>query len=423
MVKRLVRSNLLLLSLLFVVFSAFFVIAAHVVRTSTGETSFNVDEDVGFVYNISINNTDAGQNANITQVNITLPSGFSFVPGAKNGTNTLGAFGNTTNVLSWSNFTYYLINGSATNSYFWFNATASIPGNYNFTITTLNGTGAFSANLSVTVNDTTAPVITLIAPVDGVSSTTSSYNFTFNLTDEGTISSCDLVVNSAKIHTTTSVNSTGGTNGMYNASFSTGSYTWSVNCTDGGDNTGNSTTRAFTVSAEEVAAVTATSPGGGSIMGQTYNPTSEQMASGYQLQIPKNTNVNFQVGDEVHTFKLASVTQTGVAFTISSSLIEDTLNLGQTKKYDLNADGVYDLSVYLDSISLGRASFVFTTISEAASVMASPQIAEEQTEEEILQYSPLFDEQGKLLWWIVGLLVLVLVIIVVLLNQKKFSRK
>ena len=51
-----------------VVLSLYFVFASHDVSSDTS----SVYEDATHLYNITINNTDAGQDANITQVNITL---------------------------------------------------------------------------------------------------------------------------------------------------------------------------------------------------------------------------------------------------------------------------------------------------------------------------------------------------------------
>ncbi len=133
-----------------------FVIASHVINTSTGGVSFTVNEDVGYVYNITINNTDAGQTANITWVNITLPSNLVFRPGPANGTDAPANFSNTSSVLIWVNVTDYVINGTQA-KYFWFNASATNPGTYYITVTTLNATNVYSSNLTVTVNDTTAP--------------------------------------------------------------------------------------------------------------------------------------------------------------------------------------------------------------------------------------------------------------------------
>ena len=150
-------SLFLLLGIISIMFM-YFVFAAHVVTTSGGAIIYNVNEDVGFIYNITVNNTDAGDIANITQVNISFAvvTGFLFVPGASNGTDALGDFTNTSNVLSWSNFTNYLINGSQWKN-FWFNATVATPGSYNVTIISINSTSVLRTNITLVVNDTTDP--------------------------------------------------------------------------------------------------------------------------------------------------------------------------------------------------------------------------------------------------------------------------
>ena len=72
------KANLkyLALMLFLVVAVVAIVYAAVPVLVSTGGSTVSVDEDVGYVYNISVNNTDQGGIDNITQVNITFASNF-----------------------------------------------------------------------------------------------------------------------------------------------------------------------------------------------------------------------------------------------------------------------------------------------------------------------------------------------------------
>ncbi len=112
-------------------------------------SSFSVDVGASTLYNITVNNTDTGQNANITQVSITMPSSFTFVEGS-NGTDSLSVFTNTSTILSWTNSTEYLINGSEWKN-FWFNANATTSGNYIITVVTLNSTGSSSSNINVEI--------------------------------------------------------------------------------------------------------------------------------------------------------------------------------------------------------------------------------------------------------------------------------
>lgn len=151
MVERKVILRLLLVLALAIV-SLSLVFSTH---TTSPKIFGLVNQSLTYTYNITVNNTEAA--GNITQVNITLPSGFSFILDTQ-GTKMNGTFTNSSNetstVLSWTNETYYLINATINRSYFWFSAIApSTAGYYNFTVTSVNATGpAYTTNISVTVN-------------------------------------------------------------------------------------------------------------------------------------------------------------------------------------------------------------------------------------------------------------------------------
>jgi len=165
-------------ALAFAVFSVLvlvnFVMAAHVVREQ-GDTDTVIGtqplEDVTYFYNLSINNTDlGGTTANVTKVNITLPSGFSF-GSSTNYTSTEASFStDAAGNLIWQNTTYFLVNGSGNISvdstqFFGFNATAATPGTFNISIYTTNATDTVGNNVTVTINDTTAATAaSLVAP-------------------------------------------------------------------------------------------------------------------------------------------------------------------------------------------------------------------------------------------------------------------
>jgi len=130
---------------------------AVVIKAGDGSTDFGtINEQITNRYNVSVNNTDIANN--ITQVNITLPSGFTFGLGT-NYTLATTSFSNTTTILIWEgNAT--IANGSNVQQFFVFNTTAntSMIGNYNFTIVAMNASGGLTTqNISVTINDTSVP--------------------------------------------------------------------------------------------------------------------------------------------------------------------------------------------------------------------------------------------------------------------------
>jgi len=183
---------LVVLASFFVLYSMTFVFAGTtILNTSTGGASFQLNEDVNFVFNISINNT-FDTSLNITQVNITFPGVFNFTAGTANASIATN-FSNSSSVV----LTFMNASGLATANaslfdfttlrYFWFNASVHTPGNYNITVYTLYSNGTIVntnfTNFTVVVNDTTFPSnITFVDPTPVNNSNRSSSSTTFNIT-------------------------------------------------------------------------------------------------------------------------------------------------------------------------------------------------------------------------------------------------
>ncbi|MBU1988341.1 MAG: hypothetical protein KKD94_02570 [Nanoarchaeota archaeon] len=205
---KLALKSFIVLGLLAVVFYISFGFAAHVVTSDGYNTSLYgpVLEDIGYTYNITINNSDNTYESNITKVNITLPTGFVFRPGPlfHNGTS-LGVgnytFTSTGNIsLVWENASSMLFNGSAAGTLknFWFNATVQHPGWYNITVeTTYNGTGTRWANISVVVNDTTTPNLTTINVPSPWSNVSGTITLNATITDNGAMSAVHFNITNA----------------------------------------------------------------------------------------------------------------------------------------------------------------------------------------------------------------------------------
>jgi len=153
MQKRVFSSKVLVAFLLVILGLAGIAFADHTILIG-GATTVNVREDLSLNYNVSILNTNNPETANVTYVNVTIPSTFTLLSDS-NGTSATANFTNSTTILSWSNLDSLVIN--LTTHYFWFNATASTPGYYNISVTVLNVTGAYYSNITIAVNDTTSP--------------------------------------------------------------------------------------------------------------------------------------------------------------------------------------------------------------------------------------------------------------------------
>ncbi len=145
------------LGLLFCLSLSGLVLGLHVVVTSLdGSSTFGtVNEDLSYLYNITINNTDSGAVANITQVNISLPGSFTFLSGSLGSSLSTYSLSESSTLVSLTNSSGLISNLSSLS--LWFNASASTPGVYNITLMTLNASGPTYSNLSLRINDTSPP--------------------------------------------------------------------------------------------------------------------------------------------------------------------------------------------------------------------------------------------------------------------------
>jgi len=185
---------------------------------------------------------------NITQVNITLPTNFTFNL-SSDGTNAsdvvLVNFTNITgNILIWTNdtFQFYLLNETNTTT-FWFNASASYPGTYEINISVMNTTDTYglATNISVEVNDTTAPNASFgTNPINVTNASTTGVTFDLKCSDGYAVNDIEFWGNFSS--GTWALNQTNATNvandSFWNVSLnlSDGRYIWGVYCDDSAGN-------------------------------------------------------------------------------------------------------------------------------------------------------------------------------------------
>ena len=244
--KRLLKRFSLVIGTLLILIFAYSVLADHIIRTSIDETSFNFNEDVSVVYNISVNNTDA--TGNITQVNITIPGSFSFTDGTNRTDAGAHNFVNTSIVLSWFNASDLV--GNLTKKFFGFNANASTPGTYNITVYTVNATGTYQSNISVIINDTTIPSSIEFGVLTYANNTFTKVNnvpVNVTATDNGVISSILIeLFNSTKVRINSSSTATS-PNFINFTGLSDGVYYYNATINDTYNNRNSTTTRIITV--------------------------------------------------------------------------------------------------------------------------------------------------------------------------------
>ena len=382
-----INTKRVLLVTSFVIFLTSFIFAASTITTSGGATSYSVDEDVGFIYNISVNNTDTNFTGNITNVNITFSSNlFSFIDGS-NGTDAgTHTFTNTSTILTWTNDGLVM---NLTTQYFWFNATVSTPGNYNLTITTTNATQSVSTNISVTINDTTNPSIT-------------SFSCTPSSVYTGSTVTCSCSGSDA---------GSGVASTSFTASPSTstvGTSTQTCIVTDIAGNTISSTITFDITNRPSSPAVSSSSTATSFWTGTTYTTTENTLESGFTKEVAVKQRVKVRVDNEDHHVGLKSITSTSATIEIASDPIEITLDIGEDTKADVNDDGIYDIYVILNNIIGGKADITIKKISESV-----PEGIEESVETtgEITtpgEETPTETEKSYAWLWVVGILVILI---------------
>lgn len=283
---------------------------------------------------------------------------------------------------SLTNITFYLWNSSAlaynetrnisgTSNQTNFNYTFNYENNYKWNCLSVNNASntSFGSENYTIVYDVTKPFVNLISPADAVSYTSNSQtiDFVYNVSENFNISSCSLIINNAISLTNNSIYNLS-INQSFSQTFSAGSYSWSVNCTDLAGNLNSSETKSFFVSSPAIQQSSSGGGGGGSSsLTNTYTITKEQVSSGYTKELAKNDKINFEFFDEKteqHTLTINDIGENFVNITIQSEPIKVVLGIGQSVKLNLTSANYYNLYVKLESITNNRAKITIQTINE-----------------------------------------------------------
>jgi len=410
-----------------------FVLAAHTITFNVGGTDSSINEsDNSFRINISVQNTDAGQGANITQVNITIPDSFTIVgvynATAMNGTDSTDAvFSNTSTLLSWTNAASLVVNGSET-KYFWFNASASTPGNYTINISTLNVTGVYTTNMTIYVNDTITPKVSIIYPVNATTYTDASINFNITVNDSGVIDTCWYTIDSGAINVTMG-NLTASVFNQTNTTLGNQTYTAKFYCNDSLNHLNNSEQITFTINTTVVSAEETTSSNYGSSTPSFWALTTnliskEDLEKGYNRELGSKQRVKIKTNEGIHYVGIISLTNSKVTINISSTPQQAVFSVGDLKKFDTSEDGYYDLTIKLESISNAKANLTLQII-EGVTKVSDP-ISSNTTKGATNETNTTkTEDEGKTakqkfwIFFIVGIIILVSIIFYLYYSIKK----
>jgi len=412
------RKEFIIAGIVSILFTISFVFASHSIIPSFGSS---VNEDVNFIYNISINNTDSEITANITQVNITLPAGFVFVSSSNGADSSIYySFFNTSNVLSWENISGIIMNLTLNN--FWFSANSTNPGSYNISVATTNATDVYSFNISITVNDTTVPVISLQSPSNSYSSTSNSVDFTFRVTDNS-VTNCSLILDGSITRVNLSVDVSGSVNNVFTNSVSVNNHIWSINCTDSYGNTANSSTGNFSITSSSDSSDSGSNSYSG-VIGQwlvTWTISSADFKNGFSKEMAKNNRVKVVLNKTDKYVGLLTLMNNSVALEISNNSQLALLFVGEEKKYDLNNDGYYDATIKLESISETKARIAMKYLYEKMGLTNTVKNSSTSTpvvndsvvneEEKAVPTTPV-NKSNVLFWVVLGIIVALILMVI-----------
>ncbi len=283
------------------------------------------------------------------------------------------------------------------------------------------------SNYTITY-DVSNPNITLISPSDSSSYTSNSQSigFSYNVSDANEITNCSLVVNSLVSLTNTSINQS--LVNSFTKSFSPGSYTWNLNCTDSGNNQANSSTRSFTVTALEDEGGSGGGGGGGGISYLTYVPSIDETSKGYTKSLRKNDKVKFNIKEDSHILTVIEIAGNIVNLTIQSNLTTLVLGVGQFKKLNLSSENYYDFYVKLNSIEDSNANLtikeIYELIPEKEEKRVKINVEETITkndEETEIHKEELLDFEFLMIgvFVLIGVFIIILLLIVIIKIRKK----
>ena len=408
MKKRFRKYRFLLNIFLMIILFCGLVFAAHIITTPTGETSYSVNEDVIYLHNISVNNTGALNITNISSVNITIPDSFSFLAGSNGTDGGTHTFSNTSNILNWDNDNLVM---NLTRNYFWFNATAPPPGTYNLTVNTTNSTTSSITNISVTINDTTAPGVIINLPTN---TTYSGNNITFNVTvtDNFEMGGCWFTTNNG-VRNYTMTNTSATSFNYTNSSIVDGGYTVIYYCNDSTNNINNSLNVSFRLynapAAEE-------EPLGDSGVYVPVFWTSTEVIDGKQFEqgitreLSVKSRLKVKINNIDHYVGIRELTSSTATIETASAPSEATLSVGEERNFEVTGDEYYDIYVKLDSISEDKAKI---TIKSIYVLVTEDTISEDEKAEGEAEKQKAEDVAGEkptdLTWlWIIIVVVLII---------------
>lgn len=210
-------------------------------------------------------------------------------------------------------------------------------------------------------------------------------------------------------------------------------YAYNISCTDGAGNVGYGSASLAT---NDCASTTSSGGSGGgssssSTWTNTYSVTDAELSSKGTVtkELAVKNRVQVKISGTTHSVGVLSISGTTVKIEVASDPQQADMTPGQTKKFDLDSDGYYDISVTVNSVTNGKASVSIVSIREAvpsAPNAVAPADTTESTTDAASDSAPevtadATESKSNRMWIAILIVVIVVVLIVVALkmNRKK----
>jgi len=161
----------------------------------------------------------------------------------------------------------------------------------------------------------------------------------------------------------------------------------------------------------------------------TFISTDSQFAEGFTKEYAAKERARVKVGTEEHYVGVITLTETSATVNVSSTPQQATLTIGQSKKFEVNDDGYYDLEVKLNSIKNSKANITITSISEKMSYSngtsdeKNKSLSADNSVADQNKNAALGSTEKKVsnsyIWWTFGVIVVLAVIIYFVLKYQK----
>ena len=284
------------------------------------------------------------------------------------------------------------------------------------------------ANYTI-VADGNDPSVSVTAPSDTTVDVSESAGITYTCTGadaNGTITNTDWTLTKPSGGGTVTKTGSSATFKTTDINYA-GTYSVTCKVTDAVGRTATSAAKTFTAHLSSISSSSGSAGGGGGGSGATGAATTtvdvdHDLTTTAPAEITKSQGaiVTFTLdGSSEHKITFKQVASDKVTLIFESDPVEVTLTVGETKLVDLDADGVDDVRVTLNSIENGMANVVTERVQPVVTQPSGEPVPGEVTGETTPEATPTAESGSSATTVVVIIIIVVVIIIIAVVSSKK----